>query len=161
MKRFLSFLWRRIGGRAQWRILWLMHAKFSIGVSGVVLNPNNEVLLLDHVFRNERHWSLPSGWLNANESAEAGLIREVREETGIPIQVEGLLSMRSGYVLRLEAIYRARTDATEIPFVSNELYAARFFPVDSLPSSVPSEHRGYILDAHEARVSKSLTGRRR
>ena len=150
MKHLLSFFWRLIAGSLQWRILWITHAKFNVGITGVVLNPYNQVLLLDHVYRRCRHWSLPSGWLKAKETAEEGFRREVREETGIDIQVEGLLRIQSGYALRLEVICKSRTDATAVTFTSNEVFEARFFSVDDLPASVPPEHREYIFDACKA-----------
>lgn len=53
-----------------------------IGVALVAFNPNEEVLLLRHVFHAGPAWGLPGGWLGRNEAPVNGLARELREETG-------------------------------------------------------------------------------
>ncbi|GAA2153413.1 hypothetical protein GCM10009760_51100 [Kitasatospora kazusensis] len=41
-------LWRIIRGPMQWRVLWLWHSKFMVGVTGVVRDQDGRVLLLKH-----------------------------------------------------------------------------------------------------------------
>ena len=67
------------GGWPQWRILWLAHAKFVIGVSGVVLNERNQILLLQHRFWKPGSWGLPSGYADKREKLEGTIRREVQE----------------------------------------------------------------------------------
>ncbi len=50
MHILLAKLWRLLRGTPQWYILWFAHAKFVIGVSGVILNEHNQILLLRHRF---------------------------------------------------------------------------------------------------------------
>mgnify|MGYP001254937175 CR=1 FL=1 len=55
----------------------------------VLIDESERVLFLkrsDYVHRFAGEWDLPGGHLKANESLEAGLEREVKEETGIPIR---------------------------------------------------------------------------
>ncbi len=36
MNRLIARIWHLMRGTAQWRVLWLAHAKFMIGVTGIV-----------------------------------------------------------------------------------------------------------------------------
>jgi 8-oxo-dGTP diphosphatase len=52
-------LWR-LGKPFQWRFLWLVHAKFSCGITGVVRAEDGRVLLLRHrLWPAERQWGFP------------------------------------------------------------------------------------------------------
>ncbi len=38
MKRIVARAWKLIRGPLQWRVLWFAHAKFMVGVTGIVRN---------------------------------------------------------------------------------------------------------------------------
>ena len=62
--------------------------RFPVSVKGVVLNGESVVLL-----RNGRgEWELPGGRLEAGEGAEECVVREVREELGLDVEVRTLLN---------------------------------------------------------------------
>jgi len=57
-------------------------------VVGVVLNPSNEILLVQ-VYRyitGALEWELPAGFIDDNELPQNALIREISEETGCEIK---------------------------------------------------------------------------
>jgi hypothetical protein len=61
VKTIAARLWRAMAGPLQWRILWVRHAKFMVGVTGIVRDPDGNVLLLKHRFwPGNRPWGLPS-----------------------------------------------------------------------------------------------------
>lgn len=62
--------------------------KHSVSVAGVVINDNQQVLLIQR--RDNGHWEPPGGVLELAETFEEGVCREVREETGITIEVDRL-----------------------------------------------------------------------
>lgn len=63
---------------------WLI----PISIKGIIFNPNNEVLLL----KNERHyWELPGGRIEKNEQPEETLVREIKEELNLVVQVHQLI----------------------------------------------------------------------
>ena len=49
-------IWRRLRGKWQWRLLWLVNSKFMVSAAGVVLDDQDRVLLQRH-----RHW-VPDVW---------------------------------------------------------------------------------------------------
>lgn len=78
----------------QWPFDWFMSMgvrlavpRQRIGVALVAFNTNAEILLLRHVFHPAAPWGLPGGWLNRNEDPAAGVVREMREETGLGVRL--------------------------------------------------------------------------
>jgi 8-oxo-dGTP diphosphatase len=128
----------------QWRLLWLLNAKFTVGVSGVVLDENGRVLLLKHTFRRRYPWGLLSGWVKGNESLESALRREALEETGLSICIDRLVAVRKDrYGLFLEAVYACHVSGgTFRP--SNEVSEMRWCAVDALPAETHPNHAPLI-----------------
>ncbi|MBX3074778.1 NUDIX hydrolase [Candidatus Obscuribacterales bacterium] len=60
-------------------------------VSVVVVNKENKILLVRHKKGNQRYWVLPGGRLEYGETFEECAIRELKEETGLDVEVERFL----------------------------------------------------------------------
>ena len=58
------------------------------GVGGLVVR-DEQVLLVRH----DGQWLLPGGMLESGETPAAGAAREVREETGIEVRIDGLAAI--------------------------------------------------------------------
>ena len=63
------------------------------GVAVVILNQNNQLLLQK---KSDGSWSLPAGMIEPGESPSQAVIREVREETGLAVEVERVLGVFGG-----------------------------------------------------------------
>lgn len=66
----------------------------SVGIACVLINDKNEVLLEKR--RDNGLYCLPGGSIDLYETVKEGLIREVKEETGLTIDNMELFSIRSG-----------------------------------------------------------------
>ncbi|MBL7495085.1 NUDIX domain-containing protein [Frankia sp. CNm7] len=142
MRKVLTMAWRALRGPAQWWVLWLAHSKFMIGVTGIVANGDGHVLLLRHrLWPEHRQWGLPTGYAKASERFEDTVVREVREETGLDVEVAELLHLKSGFRLRVEVAYAARLSGGTLKVNTLEVLEARWFPPDQLPEGMHESHR--------------------
>jgi 8-oxo-dGTP diphosphatase len=93
-KAALLRVWRDVPFPGWLRALFLrlLNPSFMIGAMALIRDADGRILVLEHTYRPSMPWGLPGGWLKHRESAEAGLAREVLEETGIRIEVERLLA---------------------------------------------------------------------
>jgi len=143
MNELLARLWR-LGKPLQWRFLWLMHAKFICGVTGVIRTDDGQVLLLRHrLWPENRQWGFPTGYANKGERHEDTIAREVREETGLTVKAGRLLKIRSGFQYRIEAYYEATLigGLEQMKLDDREILEARLFRLGDLPASMPDSHR--------------------
>jgi ADP-ribose pyrophosphatase YjhB (NUDIX family) len=88
--------------------MWWLNAKFATGVTAVIHNERGEVLLLEHAFRKRYPWALPGGWIGRHEALEGAIVREVKEETGLVVAVDRLLTARTFMLPRLDVVYVCR-----------------------------------------------------
>jgi ADP-ribose pyrophosphatase YjhB (NUDIX family) len=150
MKSLIARLWRIIGGSIQWRLLWIFHAKFMVGVTGIVRDGEGRVLLLRHrLWPEGRQWGLPSGYAIKSETFQDTVVREVREETGLEVRAGELVQLNSGYRLRAEVVYEAEFIGGTIKTDSFEVLEARWFAPGDLPERMQESHRLLILGKGE------------
>ncbi len=57
------------------------------GVAGIVVGPDGILLVRRDTPPSEGLWSVPGGVIETGETQEVALVREVKEETGISVQV--------------------------------------------------------------------------
>ncbi len=105
--------------------------RFFVGVVGVCVE-GDRVLLARHRVGDPR-WRLPGGFLQTNETIADCLRRELREELGVEVVVDGLLDVTAGYRYpRVEVALRCRLAG--LPgALSSEVLEARYFALGELP----------------------------
>ena len=135
--------WHAAGPLQGW-LAWRLHARFGVGVTGIVRAPDGQVLLLRHrLWPAGNQWGFPSGFARRGEDFRQTVVREVREETGLSVQVGRLVELRSGFRYRVEVYYEAAlaggTDGLVLE--EREILEARLFPLDALPAGMPPLHR--------------------
>ncbi len=60
----------------------MIKPRFRPNVAGILLNKKGEILLIRRKRANDEHWQLPQGGIDAGETVEQAIRREMREEVG-------------------------------------------------------------------------------
>ena len=128
--------------RWQRRILDRTQSRFLVGVVGLGVDQDGRVILARHRF-GAPEWRFLGGFLSPRERLEDALAREVREETGIEIEVGPILEANQGYRWqRIELVYAYRPLGGS-ERLSEELVEVRAFDPADLPD-VRADQRGII-----------------
>jgi len=117
-------------------------ANHYIGVGGVVLSENREVLLVCERFGNEKgFYKLPGGRLNLKEKIVHGVKREVLEETNINGRFIGISSIAHSSMFKepLSDVYficLLRAMNTNIIIQEDEISDCIWLPLEAVSSSL-------------------------
>ena len=104
---------------------------------------DNKILL---VCENNETWSLPGGWCDVLESVKSNTIKEVKEETGLDVEVEKIIAIQDRnkhnkpiYAYGVCKIF-SQCKILSGEFVENiETTETRFFGKDELPKNLAKE----------------------
>lgn len=123
--------------------------RHSVSVAGVILDADgSHVLLIKR--RDNGRWEPPGGVLEIEESIEAGLRREVREETGVEIEVEGLSGVYKNMTHGIVAlVYRCRAHGQPLPG-SDEASEISWHRLDTVEGLMTPAYAVRIIDAVES-----------
>lgn len=117
---------------------------FRIGVNALVFDDGR--VLLAHR-RDIDWWNLPGGGMEIGETLAEAVRREVREETGLEVQVERLVGVYSKpQKQEVVLTFRCRVTGGTLQ-ATEESRACNYFPPDALPRNTLPKHRERIMDA--------------
>ncbi len=110
----------------------LIQDQFLIGVTGIIFNDKQEILVFKHSYR-QTVWSLPGGYLKSKEHPQEGLEREIDEESGLVVSVDQQLKTRTDRdSARLDMCYIGKFIGGKFT-PSHEVTEHGFFSFDNLP----------------------------
>ena len=112
--------------------------RIVLGVAAVIWNDQGCVLLIRRAKEPRKgQWSLPGGRLEFGETLIEGVRREVREETGLEVEILGLIDVA-------ETIRDAEAGAANDHFVLID-YSARVISGTAVAASDAAEARWFAL----------------
>lgn len=108
----------------------------KVGTDAAIFNERGEILLMERA--DGSGWCLPCGFVEENETPIEGVIREVREETGLEIKVKRLVgvftrkaSVKYGPHTIVAIIHLCEIVSGELT-LSHEGLALRYWPIDEM-----------------------------
>lgn len=128
----LARIWRSTPNWLRGTVTWAINGKVMVGVSGLLLDDSNQILLLRHRFHDARIWGMPGGWLSPGETICECWRREVKEELDLNTAVEAVICHRATR-RTLEFFLLGRISGGQLKIDPVEILEARFFCVDKLP----------------------------
>jgi len=115
---------------------WIYFADPKVAVAVVVIEKGGVLLTRRINEPNQGRWSLPAGFMDAGETIPEACARECLEETGLTVQVTGLIDVFSGrehkHCSDIILVYRAEF-VSGIISAGDDADKAEFFPLDDLP----------------------------
>jgi len=135
--------WHAAGPLQAW-LAYRLHARFGVGVTGIVRADDGRLLLLRHrLWAADAPWGFPSGFARRGERFQDTVVREVREETGLTVRVGRLVELRSGFRYKAEVYFEATLvgGLEGLVLDEREILEARLFTLDKLPAAMPPLHR--------------------
>lgn len=133
-------IWRDVPFPGWMRQIFLriLNPSFMVGAMALIQDEQARLLVLEHTYRRELPWGLPGGWLKHAESPEAGLVREVFEETGLHVRVDGLLAADFWGSSQLDLLYRCTVQSGSYQS-SDETAQHRWVSLNQLPELLPNQ----------------------
>jgi len=123
-------------------------------VTAIVEFPDARILLVRRgtvVFKS--YWALPGGRVDLGESAEQAIVREVKEETGLDVDIAGKVGeyRETGVQDGIEYDYQptcffVRPIGGRIKRQEKEIEEVKLFSLDGLPQRLAFEHSSMIRD---------------
>jgi len=110
----------------------LFQTRFLVGVTGIVFNEKQEILLFKHTYRTHS-WSLPGGYMGKGEHPREALEREIKEESGFVVSIDDSLKTRTDRdFARLDLCYTGVLIGGEF-VATSEVSEYGYFALDKLP----------------------------
>jgi 8-oxo-dGTP pyrophosphatase MutT (NUDIX family) len=119
----------------------------GVAVNVAVIQDNKILLTQRDDFET---WILPGGGVEEGESVAQAAIRETKEETGLDVELTGLVGIyfrKSRIFDDHIVLFTAKSAGGEIGCQPGETIAVAWFPFDRIPSPLSVGHKRRIADA--------------
>lgn len=120
---------------------------------GCIFNDNGEILLQRRGDTNK--WGFPGGAIELGETPEMAVIREVKEETGLDVEVGDLVGIYTDTDMRYASgdqahsiciAYKLKVIGDELFCDKEETLELRYFSLDDLPELFCKQHEELARD---------------
>ena len=121
-------------------------------VGGVLEKDGKYLLVQEAKEKCYKKWNIPAGHLDFNESIKQGAIREIKEETGCDVELNGILYIGNRIFendILVMIIFSTKIINEKIKYDINEILDVKWFSYDEIMNKMDDKLRGldYIKTA--------------
>lgn len=121
-------------------------------IVGGIIEKNGKYLLVQEAKKKcYKKWNFPAGHLDFNESLEQGVIREIKEETGCDVELNGVCYIANRILeddLFVMIVFNAKLIKENIEYDKEEILNVKWFAYDEIVNKMADKLRGsYVKKA--------------
>ena len=125
-----------------------------LAAGGILVREGPEPLIAIVRLRKDKSWVLPKGKLKPGEDALVGARREVMEETGYDVSIEGFIGSMShgeGSKLKIVQFWRMRADDEPASKLMDDGTAVKWLPLQQAVDILTRPHeKAFLLSVGQA-----------
>lgn len=129
-------------------------------IVGGIIEKNGKYLLVQEAQEKAyKKWNFPAGHLDFNESLKEGAIREIKEETGCDVELEGVCYIANKVLeddLFVMVVFNAKLVKETIKFDKEEILDVKWFDYDEIINKMDNELRGSYIKTAVMNHSKKI-----
>lgn len=133
---------------------WRLTKPRTVGVRGIVTDEMGRILFVHHNY-GSRRWFLPGGGDHAGESADEAMVREMREETGLEVEITRLVGVYlyiGAYKRDHIFVFACNKLGGALAVDGREISEAGWFPLAAPPQPLTPGTRRVLGDWQNGRV---------
>lgn len=136
MMKILLRIWRMFPAWLQEVASRIFRPLFQVFAVAVIFNSDKQILLVKSTYQRFHPWGLPGGSLEYGEHPENAVVRELFEETGLNIEIERFLLVKTWLPDRVGLYYLCKIKNGEF-YPSDEVSEYGYFSMENLPDVSP------------------------
>ena len=118
-------------------------------IVGGIIEKNGKYLLVQEAQEKcYKKWNFPAGHLDFNESLKEGAIREIKEETGCDVELDGVCYIANNVLeddLLIMIIFNTKLIKEDIKFDQEEILDVKWFEYNEIVNKMDKELRGSFI----------------
>lgn len=123
----------------------------NVIVGGIIEKDGKYLLVQEAKKKCYEKWNFPAGHLDFNETLKEGAIREIKEETGCDVKLEGVCLIANKNLedsLFVMIVFNAKLINEDIKFDKEEILDVKWFDYDEIVNKMDDMLRGeYVKTA--------------
>ena len=118
-------------------------------IVGGIIEKNGKYLLVQEAKKKcYKKWNFPAGHLDYNESLEQGAIREIKEETGCDVELNGICYIANRMLkddLFIMVVFNAKLIQENIEYDKEEILDVKWINYEEIMNKMDSKLRGIYV----------------
>jgi 8-oxo-dGTP diphosphatase len=121
-----------------------------VSVDGMILKNDQVLMILRNAGEETGKWALIGGYVEWNETVEEAILREVKEEVGITVNVKKLFGVYSdpkrspNGEQTITIVFILETENEDFKLQYEEVKKVQWFPLSHLSENIAFDHREMI-----------------